>query len=167
MLNLTYKMSYSAGIVQLFMVARYLLCLINVWKICIQIGGLQFVGYGKYHGPHIVCYCHIYQVAWTVSSTSSITFLKMAINSKNSVIGMVTNIAINGMYSAMGKNLRLMESIDLVWKSIMCVKYGNKSVKITVIRTGCVCKLENCVSGFSMKKDNVNKLMTFCVLSEF
>ncbi len=46
--SLIYEIFYSVGIVQLFIVARYFLCLMNVWKMCIQLGGLQFVAYGKY-----------------------------------------------------------------------------------------------------------------------
>jgi len=43
-------------------------------------------------------------------SKRCIKFLKMALNSKNTVVKMITNMGINGMHSVMGRNLRSMES---------------------------------------------------------
>ncbi len=43
-------------------------------------------------------------------SKRCIKFHKMSINTKNSVVRMVTNMGINGMLSVMCWNIRLMES---------------------------------------------------------
>jgi len=43
-------------------------------------------------------------------SKRCIKFLKMALNSKNTVVKMNANMGINGMHFVMGRNLRLMES---------------------------------------------------------
>ena len=71
--------------------------------------------------------CRVWHVPWTTHcillphlsgcmdielwfSKRCIKCLKMVMNSKNTVVKIITNMGINGMHSVMGRNLRSMES---------------------------------------------------------
>ena len=92
----------------------------------------------------------------------------MVLNSKNMVVKMMTNMGINGTHSVMDRNLRSMESRFSMEVYNVCTIWEQK-YNMRVMQTGCLCKLDNYVSGeidvkgLFLKKESVNQLLTFCV----
>ncbi len=74
---LIYELFCSVGSVQLFNVSRYFICLINIWNICIQLGGLQYVeySYGEYH---IYIYIRHCALTFVIVQRKQLVFVKGA-----------------------------------------------------------------------------------------